>query len=48
MKCEHLQGGMKRLSHRAADARDVSGCPDRGHGRCQGWSVAGGADQANR
>jgi hypothetical protein len=39
---------MKRLSDRAADARDMAGYRDRSHGRCQGWRVAGGTDQTNR
>jgi hypothetical protein len=45
---KHLQGRMKRLSNRAADARDMAGSHDGGHVYRQGWRVAGGADQTNR
>jgi hypothetical protein len=48
VKGEHLKVRLKRVPDGAADARDMAGSHYRRHGRCQGWRVAGGADQANR
>jgi len=47
VKCEYLQGRMKRLSDSAAHTRDMAGGHDRDKRFCQRRRVAGDADQTN-
>src|SRR5215472_16556906 len=48
VKFEYLQGGLERLSPTIAEACAKAGRHDAGHGSCQGYRLAGCADQADR
>jgi len=48
VKFKHLQGRLKRMPRSTAEACAKAGRRDAGHGRGQGYRMAGSADQAHR